>query len=450
MIIFAYLITFVIYTLLSMTLTIGSSNFRKDFLNPLYVFLLYFSITFFGLPIFQIKDNSFRYSMGYSDNAYLWALLYLNVFVILVLVTFLVLIHKIYVRKTNEIFDVQNWQDTNKLSRVFLRIVVLIPSMLVISYFYKFIVDLGYNDYLSNRIILLSGKGYYTIILMSLIPFLLFEIVNSYYIRNKHAKRTSKVFFWCLILLATTPGIVLGSRTNLLLPFLLINLSFTHLKNRGSLITVNKIFSFTIPIIILLYIGFWLEGYRQSIMAGIEITSSGLILQIAGGFGTAENIFWWFDNADGEVLYGTSLLAVLVGLIPRSLWPDKPFGGGPAFTNTMYPGKYDQAQTNISSLTTGFPFEFLMNFGFVGAVISGMIFGTMLAIIYFYRTKIRNSMQYVIWIMLMYCTISYLHGEVFGVTSKLIGLVLPLLISEIIGKLLKKRESYSDNFKTHN
>ena len=434
---FAYITSLLFY--LAFALTIGMSTAKRDFLNPLNIFIIYFSLTFFALPAFQIENEGFRYRVGYSENAYFYGWLYLNVFIFIVIITYLMIINRVDVPRAGEVFNVHNWDKEDRRATNILRIFVLIPNIFITLYFYKYIFLNGYSNYLANRIILLSGKGYYISIILALIPFVLNEVVNLYQKSCLYKKKSHVWLLLFLLIIALIPGIVLGSRTNLILPFLLIILSYIHIKNKGALLSIKKIGLFSALIVMLIYFALWLEEYRQSLMADTKIEGSkSLLIKLAGGFGTAENIFWWFDYANGKMFYGSTLLPILVGLVPRLLWENKPFGGGPVFTNTIRPGSYNQGAENISSLTTGFPFEFMMNFGFIGAIVGGMAFGGFLAFVYCYRRRIRNSIQYSIWMILLYSTIMYLHSEVFGATSKLVGLLMPLFVSQILSKLSKK------------
>ncbi|MGG4011043.1 O-antigen polymerase [Bacillus smithii] len=434
---FAYITSMLFY--LAFALTIGMSTARRDFLNPLNIFIVYFSLTFFLLPAFQIENEDFRYRVGYSEYAYFYGWLYLNVFISIVIITYLIITNKVDVPIAGEVFDVRRWDKEDKKVTNILRIFVLIPNIFTTLYFYKYILLNGYSNYLANRIILLSGKGYYISIILALIPFALNEMVNLYQKSYLYKKKSNGWLLLFLLIIALIPGIVLGSRTNLILPLLLIILSYIHIKNKGALLSIKKFGIFSGVMVMLIYFALWLEEYRQSLMIGTKIVESkGLLIKLAGGFGTAENIYWWFDYANGKIFYGSTLLPILVGFVPRSLWENKPFGGGPAFTNTIRPGSYNQGAENISSLTTGFPFEFMMNFGFIGAVVGGMVFGGFLAFVYCYRKRIRNSIQYSIWMILLYSTMMYLHSEVFGATSKLVGLLMPLLMSQIFSKLSRK------------
>lgn len=428
------------YLLLTLRIVFHKYKRGKDFINPLAVFLIFFAVTFFGLPSIQILTQSFRYTENYTNEAYFYAAIYLNTFITCVIATYVIVVRKKKCKDVKEIFDVNNWKEVGKVSKITIFCLIVLPCILVIPYFYKYINDLGYSTYLANRIILLSGKGYFTTILMGLIPYFVYGVVELYHKTKKYNKRPPKVHIIFLLLVAIIPGIVLGSRTNILLPFGFVMLSYVHLKNKGAFPKRRELFNLAISIGILLIVALWLQDYRQTLMGAIKTEKSPFIITLAGGFGTAENLFWWFDNAREKLFYGSTLLPIFVGYIPRSLWPNKPFGGGPALVNTIRPGAYNQGASNISSYTTGFPFEFMMNFGFIGSIIGGIIFGIVLAFVFLYKDKIRNAIQYVIWIITLYCVISYLHGEVFGVTGKFIALVLPLILADKMGELTGREE----------
>lgn len=438
MIIFLYSFFTLFFLIVYFTIFFGSKNMGKDFTNPLSIFILYFPLTYFGLPVVQMITDGFRYKHSYSEFAHFVAAVYSLIFILFVFLSYTIATNKMDKRKVYDIFNVKEWYQVEKNTKNILRITILIPCLLVIIYFYKYILSFGYEQYLANRIILLSGKGYLTSLLLWLIPYFIYELVNIYAEKQKYHKRINKRFILILLTIAITPGIILGSRTNLLLPFLFIILSITVLKYKGLLIDSWKIIKVLFPVLLVIITGLWLEGYRQSLMVGESVESAKIIKQISGGFGTAENLYWWLDFSQGKLFYGTTLIAIIVGFIPRAIWIEKPYGGGPALVNTMYPGRYDQGGSNITSYTTGFPFEFMMNFGFAGSIIGGIIFGLILALIYWYRSKIRDVLHFVIWLMLMYCAFTLLHGEIFGVTTKLVGLVFPLLLVQLVKKMFTK------------
>jgi hypothetical protein len=79
-------------------------------------------------------------------------------------------------------------------------------------------------------------------------------------------------------------------------------------------------------------------------------------------------------------LYGETYLAVLVGFVPRSVWPDKPVGfAAPlALMQKTGVGKFNidtWYEINQFSLSPGFHGEALANFGIPGVLLLSVLLG---------------------------------------------------------------------------
>lgn len=77
---------------------------------------------------------------------------------------------------------------------------------------------------------------------------------------------------------------------------------------------------------------------------------------------------------------GETYFAVLVAIVPRSMWREKPVGlGAPlAMTMTLHTSEFDQGlweSINMFSLSPGFVGEAYANFGFVGVIMMSVLLG---------------------------------------------------------------------------
>lgn len=81
-----------------------------------------------------------------------------------------------------------------------------------------------------------------------------------------------------------------------------------------------------------------------------------------GAFGNDENIVWMANN-DYKRHGGISYFAAASNFVPRSMWPEKPLGGGPRMKNEIFPGSYVIGASGNSSFTTGLFAEVWLNFG---------------------------------------------------------------------------------------
>src|SRR5690606_17090729 len=105
-----------------------------------------------------------------------------------------------------------------------------------------------------------------------------------------------------------------------------------------------------------------------------------LVTSVAGAFGNHELSLWQVDNPH-RFLFGETYIAGATVFVPRAMWPDKPVGAGPIIKNRVHPGGYVLGGRGSSSLTTGFLVEAWMNFGLVGPLLVGIVWGSVLATI---------------------------------------------------------------------
>ena len=434
MVAFIYLMTGIFYIV--SILFLFKRDRKIDITNPLLIFTLYYGATIFVLPGLQIINEDFRYADLYSTETYLKSYVYLNLFIISMVITYLLFYRKI---KNENRYNFENWIPLTSFEKNFVRIILLIPITFSVLFYLNIINANGYQSFIANRIILLRGQGYFSVLILIIPVLVAFEFLNIF-VSNKTKKIRTSLYIGVLVILSFLPGLLSGSRTNFVLGIILITIIAIFLINKGRLPNFKKIVPYTLIIVSVIVFVAFLQGVRQNIMSGQKIVdNTSFIEKLAGGFGTAENLFWSFENNATYYLMGKSILAVFVGWIPRSIWNDKPYGGAPVFTNTINPGNYNLQGNNITSYTTGLPFEFYMNFGFLGAIIGGFLFAIALIVIGHFRKKIKNSLTFMIWIMLMYCTLMFLHSEIYGATIRFVPFVIPLLVINFILKYLKKK-----------
>lgn len=90
-----------------------------------------------------------------------------------------------------------------------------------------------------------------------------------------------------------------------------------------------------------------------------------------------------------ELQLGKTFLTVFTNFVPRNLWPEKPDPGGLVLTK-QFTG---DAWGGASNLSTGMIAESILNFGYVGGVITGslILFGSMLVNVKLYQVIKINS-----------------------------------------------------------
>ncbi len=399
-------------------------------LNPIITVYFFLLFCFFLVPSVQYYTESFRLGT-YKVESLMLGQTYLLIFFISMLLIFS-LINKLVPMKS-EMDDIEKDIQPQKIKRIF---IFMIPGLLLAVLKLQTISILSYSEYLTNRISLLAGDGYSILMITSLIPL---SVLSILIVLNSNRKIYSKIILVSIFLMISfTPGLITGSRTNLLLPLILIIVSHLHYKYIKNNYAVNKvkIMIFSGCILAVIFSGLLLEDSRQKIMSGAYYVKSDKneIEKLAGGFGTSENIFWAVENYRGSYYYGETLLAVLASPIPRDIWENKPLGGGPTWTNIIFPGSYTLGYKNITSYTTGFPFEMYLNFGWFGSFLGAIPITLMIVYIqrkYLSRKNIYSSLIYAVGLFVI---LSLFNGEIFGTLTKGVFLITPLLILELIDK----------------
>lgn len=80
---------------------------------------------------------------------------------------------------------------------------------------------------------------------------------------------------------------------------------------------------------------------------------------------------WWHEYYPALVLKGQSILYAFLAWVPRFLWADKPEMGGSRFAADHTGLRF----SNEVAIATGPTFEFVANFGMIGALFGGFILG---------------------------------------------------------------------------
>jgi hypothetical protein len=141
---------------------------------------------------------------------------------------------------------------------------------------------------------------------------------------------------------------------------------------------------------------------------------------------------WWLIQHENvfETANGLTFVAAATSFFPRSLWPEKPLGGGPFIRNLIRPGTYNfNSGLPLTSYTTGMPAEGFMNFGRLGFVISGALFGLILLGISFALGWARSTIPFCVWLGLLYRGIDFQRSEFLGGVANTVFLCLPLLLA---------------------
>lgn len=163
-----------------------------------------------------------------------------------------------------------------------------------------------------------------------------------------------------------------------------------------------------------------------------------------GAFGNDEASIWLEEHGYAPAA-GSTYLAGLVSLVPRSLWAEKPTGGGPYLVNTMRPGAYVVGASGQSSITTGALVEAKLNFGLFGVLVFPLFWVLIVsrAVRLASRSAIRATQQcdspystMALVTVVYFLSTSFVYSEFLGFFARLIVTLAPLLV---IGFLAKRR-----------
>ncbi len=267
------------------------------------------------------------------------------------------------------------------------RVLVLVgvPAMCAVLYLARTVSAYDLADYMKDRIMIRRGMGPAVVLAFAAICYSAILVTNFLAARR-------------------TPGAALGRWR--LLPIgavvLLVAVAFVAMGNRNFvfiLIAILLLAALSIypgrlgralllaPVLLALALGLsaWakirttLDSADASSVASEGATQL-LVYGLNGAFGNAENLVWLAQNESAwNLVYGETVFAAAVNPVPRALWPDKPFGGGPALRNMIYPGSYTLDGEKLTSYTTGLPTEGYMNFGLPGLILFGLVNGACLA-----------------------------------------------------------------------
>jgi hypothetical protein len=160
-----------------------------------------------------------------------------------------------------------------------------------------------------------------------------------------------------------------------------------------------------------------------------------------GAFGNDENIIWMANN-EYKQHGGISYFAAVSNFVPRSMWPDKPLGGGPRMKNEIFPGSYVVGASGNSSFTTGLFAEVWLNFGPWGILYIIPIWA--LTGLFFVSGVARNlyTIRALPW---MACAVLWstalIYSEFAGFFGRLVFICTPLFIAGFLGTQRAKTNS---------
>jgi hypothetical protein len=237
-----------------------------------------------------------------------------------------------------------------------------------------------------------------------------------------------------MMLTAIFAGAVQGSRSRTLLSVLLLLLTLAILQDKKmspkqiAMILAPGIFVVFAAAIVLQQVRFVLVKGQD---LGQSVESDAFIGNAVESLREYENCWWLiYHQGEFEPAHGLTFLAAATSFVPRSIWNEKPYGGGPFIRNLIRPGTYNpNSGLPLTSYTTGLPAEGFMNFGHIGFLLAGVLYGFMLTGIAYALKFARSTIPFCIWIGLLYRGIDFQRSEYLGGVANTVFFCLPLLLA---------------------
>jgi len=421
---------------------IGKNKIQHIIKEPISILLIFFSLIYLFVPLFKIIFGIYEYQTSYTLRSHILTNILLLVYVFSASFGYF-LFRRILIKQSKTTFI--SLSKTEKRSNFLL---ILIPAIVGAILLLIYALQFKFDYYMGNRVILLQGKG----ILPLLIYF--FYIYFSVYFTNKLIEKRNSFTFKKLLCLPFITSILLisvmsfflaGSRFSIfiliILPLYIFLLTRDKIKKKHLLKIALFLFLLLISITFFGFIRTNLKPLYEGTFS-FDPKDTGYLIsdEIFSNFRHYENLLWLVENKDRwHILYGKTFTAGFANFIPRKLYPEKPYGGGPALKNFIYPKTYDQDNQFLSGLTTGLPTEAFMNFSYLGLLAIGFLHGIILLFIkkLFFKIKM-SSVDLTLYAYLMLSTYFLLFLEFLGGLTRMIVVVLPLFLIKILRKIRQK------------
>lgn len=409
----------VLLTMVVIYICTGKRKGKKYlFNNPLIISSYFFLLIHILLPTLQWYESFFRYST-YSYEIYLYSILYSCL--LFSVYCFIFILNPSNISYEYDKFYIKRESEKRYLTSIWFFFLIGVSC----SGFYLFkIFSAGLDVFLSDRIGFSEGGSLF--VMLAHWVYISCILFFSGYLVATHLKRKFLIsfvisFIYCLVYYGVN-----SNRNSIFILVLVLLILFFSLSEYSSIkkFKLSYIVIFTLSFGALLsYIG----GFRNKVKDYVTENSSYSSI-FNGGFGNHENIVWLLHN-DFELLLGKTYLASFLNIIPRSIWPNKPYGAGPELKNMIEPGSYVIGQSGNSSLTTGLFTESLMNYGALGSVVFIYIFSISVYVLLALLKRKNSFFAQIIFIYLFVLLSSQLfYAEFLGFYTRTLITCIPIII----------------------
>jgi len=328
-------------------------------------------------------------------------------------------------------------------------VVILVSTFFTLIGFYLIINKINFMGYtifqLPELRNLIFNKGGYLLVLIQFLPI----AIILYFINSILQKEIKIKFLIISSILVSAIYLSIGSRSMLIYNFVLPLLTVYHLMYKK--IPIKKIMLIGVVSFFLIVVVFRSLTRDVYFAVNNNLSPQEVIINnvkelpkfIWGGY-EASSLDGTIDVIikTNEFLMGETILYAMVSFIPRSLWKEKPAGGGNTiYTSTYYPSFYANKNAEFSISGVG---DFYLNFyvlGFVFFVFFGFIFGYLYNLL---RKSLLNNNVYTNLIALIYTIFifrffSFLRGDLFNFIGQGMTTLIVILIVYIIYHFSNKR-----------
>jgi oligosaccharide repeat unit polymerase len=301
---------------------------------------------------------------------------------------------------------------------------------------------LGQEEYLADRISLGKGRGLQVLLshwiyVATIIFFFLWLVIKQKPVSKSFKLITLLFFIFSFVSVLIYYGI--NSNRNsifiLIINLLIIYFTFKPQKS-GETIKFGAFFKLSFVFVFFIFLFFQLGKNRRQGALRDNTANYSIIESFNGAFGNHENIVWLIEHSNKkELYYGATYVAGVTNFVPRSIWPEKPLGAGPKLKNTIYPGSYVVGERGNSSLTTGLFNELQMNFGIIGILVGGLLYGIFLNKIGILSMQTSNPINFVIiQYTLTIFSSAFIYAEFLGFLARFIITLIPFFIIKFLTK----------------
>lgn len=425
--------------------SLAKGKLRQNFFNPIVLFSLSFAFIHFAGPALGLYNENHAYARIYREETTLTAFCWFMVFGFVTVAVYQALGGtRLFEQNRDRLYEFEKWETIKPGVMKWLLVIMLIPACMALGFQLNLIISEGIQGYLKNRITLQAGGQIYIAPMNLFAGSLLIYFVNAL-VRSKFTNEKINAGILIPLMLASImAGLVQGSRMRTLLSILLLALTVFILHARGE--SSRKVMLFFVPGILVIFItGIALQQIRAQFVrnekAQVALEGDTLAGDTADSFREYENTFFLLEHRNEfEQANGLTFFAAVTAFVPRSMWPDKPLGGGPFLRNLIKPGTYDfNSGKPLTSYTTGIVAEGYINFREIGFVVSGVIFALILYLVTWFLKFGNSTIPFAAWLALLYRGIDLQRGEFLGGIANTVFFCMPLVIAYWVLRALEPK-----------